>query len=133
MNRRIPIYIKILIIHAHTGTVSVTKRLRFAGNALKDLRAFPAGARREAGYQLHRVQNGLAATDWKAMSVIGPGVREIRIHHAGEYRVIYGEMSVEDAVYVLHAFRKKTMKTRNRDVEMIRRRLAMIRERGSWQ
>ena len=47
-------------------------------------------AKREAGHQLDRVQRGLDPMDWKPMNSIGQGVREIRIHHEEEYRVIYG-------------------------------------------
>lgn len=60
------------------------------------------------------------------MTTIGRGVREIRIQHQGQYRVIYVTM-IENAVYVLHAFQKKTRKTRKQDVEIGRRRLKAIR------
>ena len=56
------------------------------------------------------VQSGLEPSDWKPMQVIGPGVQEIRIHVLGEWRVIY-VAKLRDAVYVLHAFQKKTRKT----------------------
>lgn len=48
--------------------------LVWLGSSLEDLRAFSAGARRAAGYQLRRIQLGLMPTDWKAMSSVGPGV-----------------------------------------------------------
>jgi phage-related protein len=103
------------------------KPLYFVGSALEDLRAFPRAPRREAGYQLDRVQFGLEPSDWKPMTTIGGGVREIRIHHEGQYRVIY-VAKIHDAVYVLHAFLKKTQKTQKQDVEIARRRLKEIRE-----
>ena len=65
-------------------------------------------------------------SDWKPMNNVGRGVREIRIHHEGQYRVIY-VAKFDDAVYVLHAFRKKTQKTRKQDIEIARRRLKEIR------
>jgi phage-related protein len=105
----------------------MTKPLYFVGSALKDLRAFPRAPRREAGYQLDRVQHGLEPSDWKPMTTIGRGVREIRIHHDGQYRVIY-VANIDDAVYVLHAFQKKTQKTRKQNVEIARRRLKEIVE-----
>ena len=55
------------------------KPIAFVGIALDDLRHFPAGARREAGHQLDRVQRGLEPDDWKPMANIGSGVREIRV------------------------------------------------------
>ena len=105
----------------------MSKPLYFVGSALEDLRAFPRAPRREAGYQLDRVQFGLEPSDWKPMPTVGRGVREIRIHNEGQYRVIY-VAKVHDAVYVLHAFQKKTQKTRKQDVEIARRRLKAIQE-----
>ena len=105
----------------------MTKPIYFAGSALEDLRAFPPIQRREAGYQLGRVQFGLEPSDWKPMSNVGRGVREIRIQHEGQYRLIY-VAKLDDAVYVLHAFRKKTQKTRKQDIEIARRRFREIRK-----
>lgn len=65
------------------------KSLRFVGSSLDDLRNFPAEARQQAGFELYAVQRGLDPADWKPMPAIGPGVREIRIHVLGEWRVIY--------------------------------------------
>ncbi len=58
----------------------VLKPLRWLGNARATVRAFPPDARRDAGYQLYRVQQGDEPSDWKPMPSIGPGVREIRVH-----------------------------------------------------
>lgn len=104
------------------------KPLYFVGSALEDLRAFPRAPRREAGYQLDRVQFGLEPSDWKPMTTVGSGVREIRIHHGDQYRVIY-VAKIDDAVHVLHAFQKKTQKTRKQDIEIARRRLKEIKEK----
>lgn len=60
------------------------KELRFVGTSLQDLSRFPDEARRAAGFELWQVQNGLDPSDWKPMSSIGVGVREIRIHLGGE-------------------------------------------------
>ena len=69
---------------------STMKDVRWHGSSRSDVEAFPADARREAGYQLFQVQIGEAPSDWKPMTSIGPGVREIRIRQAsGAYRVIY--------------------------------------------
>ena len=104
----------------------MTKPLYFVGSALEDLRAFQRGPRREAGYQLGRVQSGLEPSDWKAIPTVGRGAREIRIHHEGQYRMIY-VAKIDDAVHVLHAFEKKTQKTRKKDIEIAKRRLKEIR------
>ena len=102
--------------------------LYFVGSALEDLRGFPRAARREAGYQLERVQFGLEPSDWKQMTTVGRGVREIRIHYEGQYRVIY-VAKFDDAIYVLHAFQKKTQKTRKQDIQIARRRLKEMNEK----
>jgi predicted XRE-type DNA-binding protein len=66
------------------------KPIEFRGNSLNRLREFPKEARREAGFQLDRVQRGLEPFDWKPMSSVGAGVREIRVRDdSGAFRVLY--------------------------------------------
>jgi phage-related protein len=65
------------------------KPVVWLGSSRSDVRAFPDEARQEAGYQLRRIQRGLTPTDWRPMSIVGPGVVEIRIHTTEEYRVFY--------------------------------------------
>ncbi len=59
------------------------------------------------------------------MSTIGPGVREIRVHTALEHRVCY-IAKFGEAIYVLHAFEKRTMKTSQRDLDLARQRYQML-------
>jgi phage-related protein len=88
------------------------------GDSLDAIRAFPNGARQQAGYQIDRVQRGLDPDDWKPMKTVGSGVREIRIRDAaGAFRVIY-IATLADAVYVLHAFGKKSQATSKRDLDL---------------
>lgn len=101
------------------------KSLRFIGSSLDDMRDFPADARRQAGFELDAVQRGLEPSDWKPMTSVGAGVREIRIHVLGEWRVIY-VAKLANAIYVLHAFQKKTQKTRREVIELARRRYRQI-------
>lgn len=69
------------------------------------------------------VQSGLEPDDWKPMTTVGPGVREIRIRDAaGAFRIIY-LATLADRVLVLHAFQKKTQQTARRDLELAARRL----------
>ena len=99
------------------------KPITFLGDSLEELRAFPQGARRAAGMQLDKVQRGLMPDNWKPMKTIGAGVCEIRTKdESGIYRVIYIATFAE-AVYVLHAFQKKTQKTAKSDLELARSRL----------
>lgn len=94
------------------------KPVSFLGSSLDALRAFPQSARRMAGLQLDRVQRGLDPDNWKPMSTVGAGVREIRVRDAsGAFRVLY-VAQFERAVYVLHCFQKKSEKTSRSDIEI---------------
>src|SRR5262245_29191546 len=99
------------------------KPLAWLGSSLSDLRAFPTDARRAAGYQLGRIQQGLMSDDWKPMAAVGTGVFEIRIHTGLEHRIFY-IAKLEEAVYVLHAFEKRTKQPRDADIALARQRLA---------
>ena len=102
------------------------KPIVFLGNSLDELRAFPDAARHQAGFQLNKVQRGLMPDDFKPLSTVGTGVQEIRVRDAGgAYRIIY-IAKLEDAVYVLHAFKKKTQRTTKTDIELAKRRLAEL-------
>lgn len=99
--------------------------IEWMGTSLEDLRRFPPDARRAAGYELRRVQAGTMPTDWKPMPSVGPGVNEIRIRTRLEHRVLYLAKFAE-AIYVLHAFEKKSRKTRHADLVLARRRLWLV-------
>jgi len=103
------------------------KQLNFVGSSLDDIRNFPDEARRAAGFELRAVQNGLEPSNWKPMHIVGPGVNEIRICVLGEWRIIY-VAKFRDAVYVLHAFQKKTQKTSQHDINLARQRYGQIGE-----
>jgi phage-related protein len=104
------------------------KPIVFLGDALRRVRAFPEDARRTVGHELRDVQHGDKPTDWKPMPSVGPGVREIRVREtSGAFRVIYVAQFAA-AIYVLHAFQKKTQAAPQRDIELARNRLSAIRE-----
>lgn len=104
------------------------KPVLWLGNSLAAVRAFSDEARREVGYQLSKTQSGREPSDWRPMSSIGVGVKEIRIHAENEYRVMYVAKFVE-AVYVLHAFAKKTQQTTKRDIELATQRYQELGKR----
>jgi len=106
------------------------KRVIWIGSAKKDLQQqFSKMARKEAGYQIYRLQEGFDPKDWKPLHGMGPGVREIRIHAENEYRIIY-VAQLEEALYILHSFVKKTQKTPQRDLELARERLNLVLKEG---
>lgn len=95
--------------------MATVKPIKWQGTSLEDIKQFPPEAMHEAGYQLGRVQQGLEPSDWKPFNQIGAGVKEIRIRdRSGIYRVMYVAKFVE-AIYVLHAFQKKTQTTSKQD------------------
>ncbi len=105
------------------------KPLAWLGSARRDIRAFPADAQRRSGFQLRKVQQALDPDDWKPMTSVGPGVREIRIQTGLAHRVFY-LATFEEAVYVLHAFEKRTRKTAPHDVKLARDRYrALLKKR----
>lgn len=97
----------------------------FMGDSRERLQAMPEDARRALGKQLLRVQHGLDPLDWKPMKAVGAGVREVRAHVGGEFRVFY-VASIGNALYVLHAFRKKTQATSAKDLALGRQRFKQI-------
>ncbi len=102
------------------------KEIEFLGNSLRAIREFPRDARQAAGRQLAKVQNGNPPEDFKPMPEIGKGVEEIRVRdQSGIYRVIY-TARLADAVYVLHAYQKKTMQTSSQDIEIARKRFKKL-------
>ncbi|PYS65515.1 MAG: hypothetical protein DMF74_03825 [Acidobacteria bacterium] len=101
------------------------KPLVWLGSSLDELRESPDDARQEAGFQLRKVQRGGSPTDWKPMPSVGSGVVEIRVHTAQEYRVFY-IANFTEAIYVLHAFTKRTQKTLHRDIQLARRRYSEL-------
>ncbi|TAN76903.1 MAG: type II toxin-antitoxin system RelE/ParE family toxin [Gallionella sp.] len=103
------------------------KLLRFIGSSEDDLSEFPKEAKGAAGHELWQVQLGLMPSDWKPVLNVGAGAYEIRIHALGEWRVIYVAKFAE-AVYVLHAFQKKTRQTRKEDIALAAARYKQLKE-----
>jgi len=101
------------------------KRVIWLGDSLQRVRNFAPGARHEAGVQLGLVQAGEEPSDWKPMPSVGLGVNEIRVRVGGSFRVIYMAKFAE-AVYVLHAFEKKSSKTARGDIDLARRRFRTL-------
>ena len=94
------------------------KSIVWHGSSYEDTKAFPPEARRDAGFQLDKVQRGMEPDDWKPLATVGSGVREIRIRESlGAFRVIY-VANIGESIHVLHAFQKKTQKTRQSDLAL---------------
>ena len=105
------------------------KPVEWLGDCRERVRAFPSEARREVGFELWEVQQGQQPSDWKPMPSVGLGVNEIRVRAGNAYRLIY-VARFSEAVYVLHAFEKKSRKTSKPDLELARKRFrTMVQER----
>jgi len=97
------------------------KPIYWIGTSKEDIKSFPSEARRKAGFQLRAIQRGEKPTDFKPMAIIGKGAEEIRIWTGDTYRIFYVARFPE-AVYILHAFGKKTQKTSKQDLELGKKR-----------
>lgn len=106
---------------------SEPKPLYFVGSTQRDLRAFPQEVKLVMGYALHLAQMGAKHPQAKPLKGFkGAGVLEVVEDHAGDtFRAVY-TLRYEDAVFVLHAFQKKSkegIKTPKLDMDRIKERL----------
>jgi phage-related protein len=105
------------------------KPVAWLGDSRERLREFPTDAARDLGYQLELVQRGDEPRDWKPMPAVGAGVNEIRAQAGGAFRLMY-VAKFPEAIYVLHAFQKKSRATSKSDIELAARRMrALLLER----
>lgn len=96
------------------------------GGSREALREFPDTAQDVVGFELYRVQCGFDPSDWRPMTTVGAGVREIRVRgEGGIFRMIYLATRPE-GVYVLHCFQKKIQRTSRSDLELAKKRFRAI-------
>jgi phage-related protein len=108
--------------------VKPLKLVAWLGDSRERVRFFPSLARREIGLELQAVQEGKDPSDWKPMPIVGAGVKEMRVHTDGEYRVLY-VAKFESYVYVLHAFVKKSRTTSRAAIDLARSRYGEVLRR----
>jgi phage-related protein len=119
------------------GEITV-RPLFWIGSSRKDVKAFPEGVRRTVGFALFQAQCGGKHIDAKPLKGFGSaGVLEVVADDtSGTFRAVY-TVKLEGAVYVLHAFQKKSrkgIKTATQDIDLIRRRLKLAEEHhAAWQ
>ncbi|MEG4021960.1 type II toxin-antitoxin system RelE/ParE family toxin [Microcoleus sp. S13C4] len=101
------------------------KPIRWVGAAREEIQSLPEDARKEAGFALWTIQQGIPPSDFKPMSIVGKGVEEIRIRTEDAYRVFY-IARFEEAIYVLHAFQKNTQKTAQKNLEVGQKRYQQL-------
>jgi phage-related protein len=102
------------------------KPLIWMGDSLDVLREFPPRVREEMGFALYRAQLGSKHLAAKPLKGLGSGVLEVVSDHRGDtFRSVY-TVRFATAVYVLHAFQKKSTKgsaTPTREIDLVRSRL----------
>ena len=107
------------------------KPLHWVGSSKRDFLEFPHGVKDDMGNALGIAQFGGTAPTAKAWKGLGPGVLEIVESHDGNaYRAVY-TVRFDKAVYVLHAFQKKSpsgTRTAKRDVELVAQRVKMAQD-----
>jgi phage-related protein len=109
----------------------VLRPLMWLGNSLRNLRAFPADAKKIIGDELQLIQFGGMPRDAKPFKGVGSGVFEIALRHDAEaYRTVLA-VQLGRNIYVLHAFQKKSKKgiaTPKPDVDLIKQRYKEAKE-----
>lgn len=108
------------------------KPLFWVGSSLKDLRGFPEEVKDEMGFALYQAQRGLTPRPAKPLKgFTGASVLEIvDDFQTDTYRAVY-TVQFADAVYVLHAFQKKSkrgVETPKGEIELVKARLRLARE-----
>ncbi|HJQ58997.1 MAG TPA: type II toxin-antitoxin system RelE/ParE family toxin [Vineibacter sp.] len=103
--------------------------VRWVSSARRDLKSFPKAVRRHVGQALYAAQRGTAYPTVKVLKGFGGrSVLEVVADHDSDtYRAVY-TVRLRDAIYVLHAFQKKSKRgitTPKRDLDLIVQRLAM--------
>jgi phage-related protein len=97
------------------------------GDSKEVLHSFPDPVRQNLGFQLWQLQQGERASDYRPLPSIGTGVFELRDQdERAWYRVIYLSR-INDVIYVLHCFEKKSREIPRRDFEKARQRLKAVK------
>lgn len=110
---------------------NVERSLLWVGSSKRDYREFPARVQDGFGFELFLVQTGQHPPSAKPLRGLGSGTLELIENFDGDtYRAVY-TVRFSEAVYVLHAFKKKSKrgsKTPQADIELIKRRLKAAEE-----
>jgi len=106
------------------------KKLIWLADSRSSVKSFPGSAQDDIGYALYVAQLGGMSTKAKPLHGLGSGVMEIATNdERGTYRTVY-TVSVRDAIYVIHAFQKKSkagIATPLSEIELVRQRLKQLR------
>ena len=99
------------------------------GDSKEVLRTFPKGVIENFGFELWQIQQGERPRNYRPLPSIGSGVYELRDQDArGWYRVVYLSR-IDDVIYVLHCFEKKSREMPTRDFQKSKQRLSVVKVR----
>ena len=99
------------------------------GDSREALKAFPEEVTQNLGFELWQLQQGGRPRDYRPLPSVGPGVFELRDQdERAWYRVVYLSR-IEDVIYVLHCFEKKSREMPRRDFEKAKQRLKAVKAR----
>ncbi|QQR58784.1 MAG: type II toxin-antitoxin system RelE/ParE family toxin [Candidatus Melainabacteria bacterium] len=102
------------------------KETEWIGDSVDIVRSWSPEVKENVGRQLRKVQEGKQPTNFKPMNIVGAGVFELKFSDDGlNYRVFY-VVKFEEAVYILHAFTKKSQKTSEKDLELASKRYKQL-------
>lgn len=104
------------------------KTARFHPKAREVLSAFPDDIKLELGKAIFDLQKGAKLTMplSRPMSSVGVGVEELRVKDiSGVYRIFYFAR-LSDAIWIIHAFQKKTQKTPHHEIDIAKKRLKEV-------
>jgi len=103
------------------------KPVIYCGNSAKEINSFETKAKQRVLrlFDMLRIGLELHPNDFKYMGVVGEGVYELRIRTVKQHRVFY-VAKFDKAIYVLHAFIKKTQTTSQHDIEIGKQRYKAV-------
>jgi phage-related protein len=120
------------IIVAHVSDETEKTKLAtvvWEGDSREVLKAFPEEVTQNLGFELWQLQQGERPRDYRPLPSVGPGVFELRDQdERAWYRVVYLSR-IEDVIYVLHCFEKKSREMPRRDFEKAKQRLKAVKAR----
>lgn len=103
--------------------------IAWEGDSREVLKSFPEDIRQNFGFELWELQLGERPSDYRPLTSIGPGVFELRDQdERAWYRVVYLSR-INDVIYVLHCFEKKSREMPRKDFEKAKQRLKAVKAR----
>jgi phage-related protein len=119
----------VVIVNYETEHPGKYATVAWEGDSREILQSFPDDVRHNFGFELWQLQQGERPSGYRPLPSIGPGVFELRDQDERSwYRVVYLSR-VNDVIYVLHCFEKKSREMPRRDFEKAKQRLKAVRAR----